>query len=201
MKFSIVTPSYNQARFIENTITSVLNQTYTNYEYIVVDGGSSDNSEEVILRYKNQIDRIIIEPDDGQADAINKGLCIASGEIFAYLNSDDYYFKGALQKVADAFQKNPDVDVVYGDCVYTDVNGQFLSYFTGIEDYDSERLLNNTDYIMQPTAFWRKGVFKRYGPFDKNLHYGFDWAFWCELAMHGCKFLRIDEVLAVNRVH
>lgn len=201
MKFSVVTPSYNQAEYIEQTIVSVLEQRKGNIEYIIVDGGSVDDSVSIINKYSTRVDKIIVEPDDGQADAINKGFRYASGDIFAYLNSDDYYFKDTIEKVEAAFKQNPDIDVVYGDCVFTDKTGQFLQYFSSISDFDKGRLLNNTDHIMQPATFWRREAFEKFGPFDKDLHFGFDWAFWCELASKNCNFLRIDEVVAANRVY
>ena len=93
------------------------------------------------------------------------------------------------------------MDVVYGDCVFVDENGQFIRYFSEISDYDEDRLRNFSDIIMQPATFWRASVFREYGPFDKSLHYGFDWAFWCELARKGCRMERIPHVLAANRVY
>lgn len=201
MRFSIVTPSYNQAEFVEATMESVLGQTYRSFEYIVVDGGSTDGTQEILHEFNDAIDKLIIEPDDGQADAINKGFKYASGEILAYLNSDDYYFKNTLALVEEYFKEHPEVDMIYGDCVFTDENGQFIRYFSEISDFDADRLLNFSDHIMQPAAFWRKSVFEKYGPFNIDFHYGFDWAFWCELAKNGCRIERVPSVLAANRVY
>lgn len=201
MKFTIVTPSYNQVDFIEQTITSVLNQTHKEFEYIVVDGDSIDGSCVVINKYASQITKTIIEKDNGQTDAINKGFGYATGEIFAYINSDDYYFRNTLEIVAKYFEDNPDVDLVYGDCVFTDSNGQFIRYFSEISDYDKDRLLNFSDHIMQPATFWRRRVFEQFGPFNEDFHFGFDWAFWCELANQGCNIKRIPYILAANRVY
>jgi len=199
MKFSIVTPTYNHADYIETTIKSVVNQSYDNYEYIVIDGNSTDRTKDIVQQYSDSIDTFISEPDDGQADAINKGLEKATGDIYAYLNSDDYYFSHALEKVRDIFAHHPEVDVVYGNCVFVDKEGNYLRYFSEIEPYRSERLLNNSDFIMQPATFWRAEAYKKYGPFNKDYHYGFDWAFWCEMAKHNCNFYYCNDVLAVNR--
>lgn len=201
MKFSIITPSYNQARFITDTIESVFKQTYSNIEHIVVDGCSTDDTSKILDKYTGILERVIIENDDGQADAINKGIKHARGDIIAYLNSDDYYFRNTLELVSTYFNNHPDVDVVYGDCVFTDENGQFIRYFSEISDYDKDRLLNYSDFIMQPATFWRKSVYEKYGPFNVDLHYGFDWAFWCELAKNGCRIERVPYILAANRVH
>lgn len=201
MRFSIVTPSFNQGRFIETTIKSVLNQTHEDVEYIIIDGGSSDNTGEIVNKYIPQINKYISEPDRGQTDAINKGFGYAEGDIYAYLNSDDCYFEDTLKKVDAIFSENPDVDVVYGDCVFTDHNGQFVRYFSEIWDYSQNRLLNNVNFIMQPSTFWRRKAFEKYGPFDTRLHYGFDWAYWCELAKNNCRFYRAREVLSANRVY
>lgn len=201
MKFSIVTPSYNQGQFIDTTIKSVLNQTHTDLEYIVIDGDSSDETREIISRYSERLKCCISEPDHGQTDAINKGFSHAEADIYAYLNSDDYYFLDTLEKVDMAFSENPEIDVVYGDCVFTDSNGQFIRYFSEISDFNTDRLCNFSDILMQPATFWRKSAYDKYGPFDDGLHYGFDWAFWCELAIKGCRFKRIEGVLAANRVY
>lgn len=199
MKFTIVTPSYNHKDYIETTIKSVLGQTYKNFEYLIVDGASTDGTCDIIEKYRDRLKYYISEKDDGTADAINKGFERAVGDILAYLNSDDYYYEDTLERVAKIFESNPDVDVVYGDCVFVDSKGQFIRYFSEIEDYDRQRLLNNSDFIMQPSTFWRKRVYQEYGPFDKELHYGFDWAFWCELAKNNCKMRRINGVLSANR--
>ena len=201
MKFTIVTPSYNQSKFIRNTIDGVLGQTHKNFEYIVVDGASTDGTDEILKEYSSRLSRVIIEPDDGQTDAINKGFSSATGEIFAYINSDDYYFKDTLEIVAQYFDDHPDVDLIYGDCVFTDENGQFFRYFSEISDFDEDRLRNFSDHIMQPAAFWRRRVFEKFGPFNEDYHFGFDWAFWCELAKQGCNIQRIPYILAANRVY
>src|SRR5690242_3711403 len=122
-KISIITPSFNQAAYIEQTIKSVLDQDYPNLEYIVIDGGSSDGSVEIIRKYENRIAFWVSEPDNGQAHAINKGLARATGDIIAYLNSDDYYLQGALKQVADLSNRRSDLDLLHGRCRVVDQHG------------------------------------------------------------------------------
>ena len=124
---SIITPSYNQVQYLEDTIQSVIQQDYPNIEYFVVDGGSTDGSLEIIERYKNKLAWWVSEPDQGQADAINKGFRKASGEIIAWLNSDDLYLPGAISSAVELFHENPTSGVIYGDAVSADANGRLLN--------------------------------------------------------------------------
>lgn len=199
MKLSIVTPTYNHAKYIETTIKSVLANNYNDLEYIVVDGGSKDGTQDVVMRYSEYIAKFISEKDEGQADAINKGFKYATGDIYAYINSDDYYFPDAFEKVMKIFEENPDIDFIYGDCVFVDEEGQFHRYFTEIEPFDRYRLTTCSDYIMQPASFWRKSAFEKVGGFDQTFHFGFDWDAWSKMAKAGCKFYYLREPLAVNR--
>lgn len=199
MKLSIVTPTYNHAKYIETTIKSVLANNYADLEYIVIDGGSKDGTQDVVRKYADHIDHFVSEKDEGQADAINKGFALATGEIYAYINSDDYYFPNTFEKVMKIFEENPDIDVVYGDCVFVDENEQFFRYFTEVEPFDAYRLTSCSDFIMQPTSFWRAKAFETIGGFDKDHHFGFDWEAWCKMVQQGCKFHYLQEPLAVNR--
>lgn len=201
MRFSIVTPTYNHAKYIETTIKSVIANKSDKYEleYIVIDGGSDDGTQEVVEKYRDEIAKFVSESDEGQADAINKGFTYATGDIYAYINSDDYYFPDAFEKVASFFEENPDVDFVYGDCVFVDEEGRFRRYFTEIEPYDRFRLTSCSDFIMQPASFWRKEAFEKIGGFDKKYHFGFDWDAWSKMAKNGSKFHYLKELLAVNR--
>lgn len=199
MKLSVVTPTFNHVKYIETTIKSVLANNYTNLEYIVIDGGSKDGTQDIVRKYADHIDHFISEKDEGQADAINKGFSLATGEIYAYINSDDYYFPNTFEKVMKIFEENPDIDVIYGDCVFVDENEQFLRYFTEVEPFNGYRLTSCSDFIMQPTSFWRAKAFKAIGGFDKDHHFGFDWEAWCKMVQQGFKFHYLQEPLAVNR--
>lgn len=199
MKFSIVTPSFNHAKYIETTIKSVLENSYQDVEYIIMDGGSTDNTKEVVNKYIKRIKKFISEKDEGQADAINKGFKYADGDIYAYINSDDYYFPYTFEKVARIFKDNPKIDIVYGDCVFVTESEQFLRYFTEVEPFDEYRLRTCTDFIMQPTTFWRKEAFEKMNGFNKDLHYGFDWDLWARLAAAKMNFHYLQLPLATNR--
>src|ERR1035437_5829495 len=139
---SIITPSYNQAQFLEKTILSVLSQNYPNIEYIIIDGGSTDNSADIIRKYENKISFWISEKDKGQSDAINKGWKRAKGKYCSYLNSDDELVPGAVSKIVEAFEKNQDAGVVYGDYTFIDENEKEISRERGRQT-DLRKLLIN----------------------------------------------------------
>ena len=201
MKFSIVTPTYNHKKYIDTTIKSVLENKkhYPNVEYIVIDGNSKDGTQDVVRSYGSEVDLFISEPDKGQSDAINKGFTHATGDIYAYINSDDYYYPETFKKVAKIFEENPDIDVVYGNCTFVTEDEQFFRYFTEIEPYSEYRLRSCTDFIMQPACFWRKEIYDKCEGFTKDFHFGFDWEMWCRMAKHGAKFHYEKELFAVNR--
>jgi len=171
---TIVTPSYNQGRFIAATIESVLSQGYPNLEYLIIDGASTDETAEVVARYGDHV-RFISEPDRGQSDAINKGFRLARGEIVAWLNSDDIFLPGAIHAAVDALRARPDVGAVYGDGFQIDEHGATISRFAPTQHFDLWRLLNLSDYILQQTVFFRRAVFDDVGWIDEDLHYGMDW--------------------------
>lgn len=185
MKISIITPSYNQAAFIERTILSVLDQNFPDLEYIIMDGGSTDGTLEILKKYS---DRIIwkSEKDNGQSDAINKGLRMATGEIVAYLNSDDTYEPGTLKKVADFFQNNPNKKWVYGKCKIINENDQEIrkpitAYKTLLlKNYSYPKLLSE-NFVSQPATFWKREIHAEMGFFDENEHYCMDYEFWLRI--------------------
>ena len=173
-KVSIVTPSYNQGAYLEQTIRSVLLQGYPNLEYIVIDGGSTDESVAILRKYEPWLTYWVSESDKGQSDAINKGFSRASGEIFGWLNSDDLYEPNALALIANYFSTTPDCDLLYGNGWSIDENGQRKHPCSWIKPYD-RRLLLTFNFILQPAAFWRRSVWKRTGELDISHHWAMDW--------------------------
>ena len=171
---TVVTPSFNQARFIKATIESVLSQDYPNIEYIIVDGASTDGTSAVVAPYSDRL-TFLSEKDRGQGDAINKGFQMAAGSIVAYLNSDDIFLPGAVSAAVAALKENPEYGAVYGEGYRIDAGGSIIARFEVTEDYNLWRLVNVSDYILQQTVFWRRSVFDTIGFFDLDLHYGLDW--------------------------
>ena len=184
-KISIVTPSLNQGRFIEEMIQSVLSQGYPNLEFIVMDGGSSDNTVDILKRYSGQL-KWVSEKDRGQTDAINKGLRIADGEILAYLNADDVFLPGTLFKVAQIFMEHPATMWVTGQCRIVDEdNREIRRLITAYKNFwlrfGQRFILLITDYISQPATFWRAKALEDFGYPDESLHYAMDYEYWLRL--------------------
>lgn len=179
-KVSIVTPSYNQGEYIEQTIKSVVGQDYPNLEYIIIDGGSTDNSVDIIKKYADIHSFIswVSEKDRGQSHAINKGFKLCTGEIVAWLNSDDVYEKNAIRNQVKILIDNPDVMLVYGDAIIEDEVTGISEKFKTAEPFDYYRLIHVNHMIMQPTTFWRKKLFDKIGYLDESLNYTMDWEFW-----------------------
>jgi glycosyltransferase involved in cell wall biosynthesis len=198
---SIITPSYNQAPFLEQTIRSVLAQDYPRIEYIVVDGASTDGSVEIIKRHESRIARWVSEPDRGQSDAINKGFRMATGDVVAWINSDDLYFPDAVSTAVERFTQDPGLGLFYGNCVFIDRDGAFVRYFTEVEPYDEFRLRNCSDFIMQPTTFFRRDLLEKIGLLDESLHFTMDWDLWCRFAESGCGIHCEPKLIAATRVY
>jgi glycosyltransferase involved in cell wall biosynthesis len=200
-KISIVTPSYNQGKYIEKTIRSVLQQRYPNLEYIIIDGGSKDNSVDIIKKYEKWITYWESEPDRGQAHAINKGFQRATGEICAWLNSDDYYLSGALIKVAKAFHEYPDTHVIVGVGHKVLDNGKII-YTPRIPELSFNAFLNWMEYshFMQPSCFFRAQAWKECGPLRENLHFCFDVDLWLKMA-EKFAFKKLDASLSHAIIH
>jgi glycosyltransferase involved in cell wall biosynthesis len=196
---SVVTPSFNQGAFIAETIESVLGQEGARIEYLVVDGGSTDATLDVLCGYGDRT-RWISEPDRGQADAINKGWRRTSGEIIAWLNADDVYLPGAVRQVVEVFASRPEVDAVYGDCDYVDAGGRRLEPYP-TRPYDYLALVREArNYIPQPATFLRRRVLDRVGPLDESLHYVMDFDYWLRLGLHHT-MAYLPVRLAATRLH
>jgi len=198
-KISIITPSYNQGEFIEETLRSVLLQGYPNLEYIVIDGGSTDDSVNIIRKYEPRISYWVSESDKGQTNAINKGLKIATGEIIAYLNSDDLYQPDTFQIVVDYFNDNPDVDMVFGDIIHIDKYSNELRKISR-EPLNNDLFYGCCFYTPQPTVFLRRNIVEKTGEFDESLNLGMDLDYWMRLSFHG-RIAYIPKTLARARIY
>jgi glycosyltransferase involved in cell wall biosynthesis len=195
-RVSIVTPSYNQGRFIKQTIDSVLNQSYGNIEYLVVDGQSTDETISILKSYGSSLNWIS-EADKGQTDAINKGLARSTGEIRSYLNSDDVLLPDAVEKIVKHFRHRPDLDLVYGQGMLIDEQGHKIGMYE-TTDYSFERLVNQC-CICQPAAFWRTRIAEKIGPFDDQLDYAMDYDYWLRIDRAGGRIEHLHETLAAWR--
>jgi glycosyltransferase involved in cell wall biosynthesis len=195
---SIVTPSYNQAPFLEQTMQSVLEQDYPRLEYIVVDGGSTDSSVEVIKKYADRLAYWISEKDSGQGEAINKGFVRANGEILAWLNSDDYYMRNTISVAVSCFEQNPDVVMVYGDMLAVNGDGQTINVLK-YKQLSMEDLLC-FQIIGQPSVFFRRSALEKVGRLDPTFHFMLDHHLWIRLAQLG-RILHVPQVWSAARYH
>jgi glycosyltransferase involved in cell wall biosynthesis len=178
---SIITPSFNQVRYLESTIHSVLDQDYPNIEYIIVDGGSNDGSAEIIRRYSDRLAWWVSEKDRGQTDAINKGLAGAKGEILAWLNSDDTYQPYAITEAVRFLLNRPELGLVYGDANFIDENGRIIGRFPAAQT-DYRRLRQGYVHIPQQASFWRADLWHKVGPLDPSFYFAMDYDLWVRLA-------------------
>ena len=210
---TVITPSFNQGQFIERTIKSVLSQEGDFYlEYIVLDAGSTDGSVEIIRKY----DRLLKEgglpvkclgieykwfsgPDKGQADAVNKGLKMASGEIIGWLNSDDTYCEGAIERIAKEFSKNPGVDIIYGKCNLIDRDDLPMGTFRVLPF--NLNILSEQNVFMQPEGFFRKRLLEKIGSLNTDFYFCMDYEFWVRAAKYNAKVKHLPHFLADFRVH
>jgi len=194
-----VTPSYNQGLFLEETIRSVLLQGYPDVEYIVIDGGSTDGSVEIIRKYEPWITYWISKPDRGQSYAINEGISRTSGDVIAWLNSDDVYCPGALRQIGDYFVTSRHADLLYGDCEMIDGNGRVYDRFN-VRSGDIIQLLEE-NFIAQPSAFWTRRAWERVGGLDENLHYAMDYDLWLRMFLKEMSSIYLPTVLSRFRYH
>lgn len=197
MKISIITPSYNQADYIEETIQSVLNQGYHDLEYIIIDGGSNDGSKEIIKKYDQQLAYWVSEPDQGQTDAINKGFRKATGDIVAWLNSDDIYPEGTLHHVAKAFHEKPEANLIYGDVMNFSSEGKEHVFSNPL--FDPITFISKVA-IHQPSVFWKRQLFDEIGMLDESFYYLMDYDLWMRI-FYSYPTHKINQTLSRFRIH
>jgi glycosyltransferase involved in cell wall biosynthesis len=204
-RLTIVTPSYNQGQFIEETIHSVLLQGYPDLEYIIIDGGSTDGSAEIIKKYEDHLSYWVSEPDRGQAHALNKGLDRATGEILAYLNSDDMYQPGAFATVVEAFMSNPQARWLCSPCLSWDERTRTTTTLKPLVPADPAQWLfkpSGQPYCFpQPGVFLRRSLVEEVGGFSEDLHYSFDYEYFQRILFAGSRPMELDAIVAMFRVH
>ena len=203
-KITVVTPSYNQGQYIEETIQSVLDQKYPNLEYIVMDGGSTDETVDILRKYEKHL-TWFSEKDRGQSEALNKGFRMGTGEIFAFINSDDVYEPGAFHKVGTFFARHPQAYWMTGKCRVIDHQGREIRRLvTAYKNFwllfKSYQVLQVLDYISQPATFWRREAIEKVGPFDEKLHYSLDYDFSLRVGKD-FKLWVLKDYLAAFRIH
>jgi len=200
MKVSIVTPSYNQAQFIQRTLESVAIQDIpdVDIEHVVFDGGSTDNTLQILKCFGQRV-RWVSQPDNGQAHAVNQGICSTDGDILGWLNSDDIYYPNAIARVIAYFSANPKVDVVYGMANHINLEDQEFEHYP-CEPWNFERL-KETCFICQPAVFIRRHVIEKYGLLDESLNYCMDYEYWLRLGKAGVHMGYLEEPLAGSRLY
>ena len=196
---SVVTPSYNQETFLEETIRSVLEQDYEPIEYVVVDDGSTDGSIAIVERYADRLAWWTGQENRGQVPAINLGFAHTTGEYMAYLNSDDTLLPGAVARMAGELDAHPELLLVYGDARYTDERSQVTGYLPSRE-FDVAAMVRSADnHVVQPSTMWRREAWERFGPFDERGWYFFDFEFFLQFPPERVR--RIPEPLSTYRIH
>jgi glycosyltransferase involved in cell wall biosynthesis len=195
---TIVTPSYNQGDFVEWTVRSVFDQRYPKLEYIFMDGGSTDNTLELMEPYRDRFSHFESGPDGGQSAAIAKGFEYATGDIMAYLNSDDVLLPGTLNFVAEYFRLNPGVDFIYGHRCNVNESNEVTGHW--ILPPHSNLLMRRWDWIPQESCFWRRSLFEKKGNIDPSYHFAMDYDLFVRYMSAG-KFRRVNRFLAAFRIH
>ena len=198
---SIVTPSFQQGRFLEATIRSVLDQDYEPIEYVVVDGGSTDESVDVIQRYANRLAWWVSEPDRGQPHAINKGFARTSGEHMAYLNSDDTLLPGSISRLVAELERDRDALVAFGDAEFVDEESRLIKRGQPRVWEVGAMARCGSGSVLQPASLWRRRAWELAGPMDETYQYVFDTLFFLRIAAAGAKATYLPEPLATYRIH
>ena len=199
MRISVITPTLNQAQFIETTIKSVLEQNYPDLEYIIIDGGSTDGTIEIIRKYEKYLAYWVREKDAGQSAAINKGFRRATGEIIGWINSDDYYAPNCFWKIVRVFEEDDAVGIVYGDDNIVDEYNRVLDVYS-VQGISYKKLLHQKPDVVQPGAFYRRVYLDKVGLLDVSLHYVMDYDLWLKIGRIS-KIRRIPEIMASFRLH
>jgi glycosyltransferase involved in cell wall biosynthesis len=198
-RVTIVTPSFNQAPYLEATIQSVLLQDYPEIEYFIMDGGSTDGSLEIIKKYADKLAGWVSEPDKGQTDAINKGFARATGHLLAWLNSDDTYEPGAVTQAVELLAQHPEISMIYGDCNYIDEAGRVIGRFPAAQT-DYRRLREGYVHIPQQASFFRADLVRRVGQLDPTFYFAMDYDLWVRLAKIA-PLLYVPHLWANFRLH
>lgn len=200
LKISVVTISYNQAEFLEACILSILNQKYSNLEYIIIDGGSKDGSVDIIKKYENDLTYWVSEPDKGPANALNKGFSKATGDIYYYLNSDDVLMDGAFDRILEIVNNNPNYDIYYGNCFITDERLVPIKRFYS-EKWSLYNYLDKNVYIAQQATFIRASIFKEIGGFNEDNRVSWDGELLVDISLKGGQFYQLSDFLAFFRIY
>jgi glycosyltransferase involved in cell wall biosynthesis len=196
LRVSVVMPSYNHARYLPAAVDSVLAQGYGALDLLVLDGGSQDETVDILESYGERL-QFVSGPDRGQGDAINRGFAWATGDILCWLNSDDMFVPGVIPRVVQAFEEHPDVDFVYGRGWNLSDSGEVED--AGVLTLDLWKLIHQRNFIQQPSCFFRRSLLERVGPIDESLHYVMDWDLWIRFGAY--RGLYVDEFWSYNRVH
>jgi glycosyltransferase involved in cell wall biosynthesis len=201
-KISVITPSYNQGQFLEETILSVLGQNYPNLEYIVIDGGSNDGSVEIIKKYEKQLAFWESAKDNGQSHAINKGMGKATGDILCWLNSDDLFLPCTFSYVSNLFTNVGEPSLIYGNCIlFKETENGMWSSGTDVGGASKLASLEASDYIIQPSSFWTKAAWHQLGTLREDMHYAFDWEWFLRAKKSGIDFMPVNKILSMYRHH
>jgi glycosyltransferase involved in cell wall biosynthesis len=197
---SVVMPSFNQNDFLEHAIRSVLLQGYPSLELIIIDGGSTDGSIETIERYEPWLKYCVSEPDSGPADALNRGFAVAAGDIYGFLNSDDFYLQGCLERVAHEFVSRPEVDVVSGHSYFAKATGE-LGMPTFSDRWNLKRFRYGACVLVQQSTFFRQRIFEKVQGFRQHTKTCWDMELWADMARMGARFHVVDAFMAAFRLH